>query len=215
MGINNIIKIVSIGLAMAVISSTSHALTYEGSLTTSPKGTYTYNATLDHKEEVVYEQSAADVTFTLVKMKNNQQKKLKANEVPGKNANGYSKLIVKKIDEKNVSIEVDKQDYSGNQTIPLKYTVRGFFAVGTWSDFISNKLVQIKLTDESKKLSQNPVRAYMSKVIKLIGDKMNPIGNFKGIQMAATDFKFDVPVIQGTKKRLTQDFNINTKFKLY
>lgn len=215
MGLNDIIKYISIGLTIILISSTSSALSIEGSLYTDPMGVYVYNSVLDHKEEIVYEQSAANVPL-IQEVKNKKERK-QLNKVAGRDLNGYSKLIIKKVDEKNVSIEVDRQEYYRDEAIDLQYKVQGVFAKGTWDDLINDRPVVIALTEESKTKSKSSVKTYLEKLIMNIANQNKAARFFGGFDQAVINkdsFKFNAPFLEGTKKALSQKFNIRSDFRL-
>lgn len=109
MGLNDVMKYFFITLAVSLISVTSSAMNVEinGKLTSTTIGDYSFEGVLDHKEEVVYEQYDANVPVEQIIDKDVKQKNL--NAVAGKNIEGYSKLILKKIDEKTVFIEGDRR----------------------------------------------------------------------------------------------------------
>ncbi len=216
---NELIKYLSITMAVALISSTSSAITREAKLITSPEGKFVYNAILDHKEEIVFEQNSANVTFLQQKVNETNKrsgKKITANKVPGKDASGFSELIMKKIDDKNVTIEINRREYpEKNLRIDLHYQITGKFAKGTWTDLLADKDVNIILSLDSKRTSQSQLRPYMAKVIKSIGDEQHPLGRFKGIELTEENFVFDLKSISGKKKAMIQTFDISTKFKLF
>jgi hypothetical protein len=223
MGLNNLIKIISIGLTIAVVSSTSHAITISGALDTPRSGIYTYTSTLDHNEEVVYEQSSTEVI--LDQKINGQKERYTIVTTPGKDANGYSKLAVKKIDEKNVTIEIDRTEYPDNVTpINLKYAVKGTFVQGKWSDMLANKPIQIALTSEAKMFTRSKIKLYLEMFIKskaneklatLSAFKQAIVGSFKSAKLVDSEFKFDTTMLAGNKKELKQGFQINTLFNIY
>lgn len=221
MELNSLIKYLFITLAIALISSTSSAITVKGSLYTNPKGTYTYESTLDHKEEIVYEQTGANVP--LVQDINNKQDLNKMNSVAGVNLGGYSKLIITKVDEKNVMIESDRQEYITNTEVAkLNYKAAGTISKGTWSDLLANKPVVITLSAASKENLRTRLKSYLSVVIRTManqklkaegGFKAAVVGSFKSIMIADEQTSIE-SVFEGNKDTMNQRFNMRAGFML-
>ncbi len=215
MGLNAIVKYLSIGLAIILISSTSSALTIEGSLYTDPAGEYVYNSVLDHKEEIVYEQSKANVPL-IQEVKNKRERK-HLNKVAGRDLDGYSKLIIKKLNDKNVLIQVDRQEYHHKEAIDLQYEVHGVFTNGTWEDLINDRSVVIALTEESKAASKRSVKVYLEQLIMSIANQNKAarfFGGFKDAHINKDSFLFNAPILEGTKRALSQKFQIRSDFRL-
>lgn len=209
--INDLIKYLTVALAVSLISSTSSALIIEGELN-SRDAEMTYESVLDHKEEVVYEQSGANMVMTQI-LKNKKPEVSSANQVAGRELDGYSKLILTKVDEKTLTIQVDKEEYEGKVAIPLKYTVTAYFAEGSWSDLIANKAVKIMLTAEAKRITQQKVKEYMAQKIFVRADKKARfIGGFDSINMKS--FAFEASLLEGSKRILKQMISLHSQFIL-
>lgn len=215
MSTNEIIKYISIVLSVAVIGSVSSAMSVDGKLFTDPIGDYTYSSVLDYKEEVVYEQTEASIR--LVQEVDSKKTIRSLDNVPGKNANGYSKLIIKKLDENNVTIEASRQEYFGNETAELKYIVKGAFLKGSWADLVSGKAISIAVAQDSQALFRNKVKDYLGNVIKCManaGFGAKLIGGFQMIKIPDDKFRLDAYTLVGTKKELNQKFEFDATFKL-
>lgn len=230
LSLNNLIKCIFITIAIALISSTSSAITVEGALSSVRVGDYSYSSVLDHKEEVVYEQVSADVPVRQEINKQVEQKNL--NAVAGVTIGGYSKLILKKIDEKTITIEGDRQEYfSKAEPVALKYVVKGHFTQGTWNDFISDKAVKIVFEETTTARAKPTLKTYIEKVIKNIANKKlaemanskqlsqrikaSAVGTFTRAEIASEKFKLNMVALEGTKKQLKQSFVLDTQFKLH
>ncbi len=227
---NMLIKYLFVTLAIALISSTSSAITVEGALSSIRVGDNSYHSVLDHKEEVVYEQVAADVPVKQEINKQIEQKNL--NSVAGVTIDGYSKLILKKVNENTLTIEGDRQEYfNKNEAVVLKYKVLGKFVKGTWSDLISDKPVKIVFEEVTTAKAKSTLKAYIEKVIKNVANntlaemakskqlgqrvKARTVGEFTRAEILADKFKLHMVALEGTKKQLKQTFLLDTQFKLH
>lgn len=231
MGLNDIIKYLFIGLAITVICSVSSAMVIDGKLTTIELGDYSYQRVLDHNEEVVYEQQGANVPVRQVIKNDVEQKNL--NSVAGKDIGGYSKLILRKIDEHTVSIEGDRQEYHSDSNIPaeLRYTVTGKFVKGTWSDLISNKPIKITFNPDGTPTIRAKLKGYLEKVITSLGNKKlaamaaskswtervkaNAVGYFTRTEVPTDKLAITMVALEGTKESLSQSFTLDTEFRLF
>src|SRR5690606_20064992 len=110
-----------------------------------------------------------------------------------------------------------RQEYYQNEAIGLQYKVQGVFAKGTWDDLINDRPVLIALTDEAKTRSKSNVKVYLEKLIMNIANQNKAARFFGGFDKAVINkdsFKFNAPFLEGTKKALSQKFNIKSDFKL-